>query len=136
METGTLTISPSLSQQISADDTLFSLELPGFIRKMKHDCAWAQGELNTRILMKTLQKQIILIGLHEGTEINSFQSNESVTIQILEGNLSFHTRKKSVVLESGQLIILNEKVAYSLTTREDTVVLLTISNSKLNHLEN
>lgn len=136
METGTLIRKPSLSQQISADDTLFSLKLPGLIRKMKLDCTWSRGELNTMILLKSLQKQVVLIALHEGTEINSFQSNESVTIQIVEGKLRFHTRKESLTLENGQLIILSEKVAYRLTTKQDTVVLLTITNSILQHAEN
>lgn len=136
METGTLNRRPSLSQQISADDSLFSLKLPGLIREMKHDCTWAQGELNAMVLLKSFQKQVVLIALHKGTEINSFQSNESVTIQIIEGKLRFHTRKESLMLENGQLIILNEKVAYRLSTKQDTVVLLTLTNNILQHADN
>jgi quercetin dioxygenase-like cupin family protein len=135
METGTLNRRPSISEEISGDDMLFSLELPGLIRKMKHDSTWAQGVLNSRILLKSHQKQVVLIAMHEGTEINSFQSNESVTIQIIEGILRFHTRKENLMLKNGQLVILNEKIAYRLTTREDTLVLLTIINSILQHVE-
>jgi hypothetical protein len=136
METEILEVKPSLTKNTSGGNTLQSFNLPSLIRKMKHDCTWAQGELNTKILLKSFQKQVILIAMHEGTEINSFQSNDAVTIQLIEGALKFHTRKGSANLENGQLVTLHEKIAYSLTTKQDTVILLTITNRILQEAEN
>jgi len=82
-------------------------------------------------ILKTPDKQILLTALHEGTEIKSFQSNDSVTFQILEGKLSFHIRKQSVILEKGQFLTLHENVKYSMTTEEATVLLLTIASTTL-----
>ena len=80
-------------------------------------------------LLKSPEKQIVLTALHEGTEINSFQANDSITFQIIEGKLVFYANKESVTLEMGQMMTVQEKVKYSLTTWEDTVFLLTIATS-------
>jgi quercetin dioxygenase-like cupin family protein len=137
METGTLKTRSSLSgDNRSRKATMHTFDLPALIKKMKRECTWLQGELDARILLKSPHKQIVLTALHKGTEIISFQSNDSITIQIIEGKLRFHTRKESVVLENGQLLTLHEKIKYSLTTNEDTVLLLTIANGILQTAEN
>jgi quercetin dioxygenase-like cupin family protein len=111
-------------------------DLPTLIVKMKNSYTWAQGELKAMILMKNPYKQIVLTALHEGTAINSFQSNDSITFQIIEGKLKFHTHKESVTLEKGQLLTLHEHIKYNLTTQEETVFLLTIANRILQPAEN
>jgi quercetin dioxygenase-like cupin family protein len=95
---------------------------------MKQSYTWSNGELNALILLKSPDKQIILTAMHEGTEIKSFQSNDSITFQIIEGKLRFHIRKDTVTLNEGQLMTLDENIKYRLTTEEETVFLLTISN--------
>jgi quercetin dioxygenase-like cupin family protein len=120
----------------SLNASLLTFDLPTLIEMMKHSHAWAKGELNAMILLKSPDKQIVLTALHEGTEIKSFQSNDSITFQIIEGKLKFHTRKESVTLDQGQLLTLHENIKYSLTTREETVFLLTIANGTLQQAEN
>jgi len=111
----------------SFNASLLTFDFPSLIDKMKHSQPWAKGDLSAMILMKRPDKQIVLTALHEGTEIRSFQQNDSVTFQIIEGKLRFHTRKESVTLDKGQLLTLHEKIYYSLTTWEETVLLLTIA---------
>lgn len=106
----------------------FLFDFPALIGKMKHKHSWANGDMNTMILLKTPAKQIVLAVLHEGTEIRSFQSNESVTFQIIEGRMRFHTRKGTVNLEKDQMLNLSEKIDYRLTTSEEAVLLLTITS--------
>ena len=111
-------------------------DLPALVDKMKHKQSWANGELNAMILLKTPNKQIVLTAMHDGTEIQSFQSNDSITFQIIEGQLMFHTREESVTLDEGQLLTLHENIKYSLTTKEETVLLLTIASGALEFSEN
>jgi quercetin dioxygenase-like cupin family protein len=113
----------------SSDSKLLAFNLPSLIENMKQSITWANGELNAMILLKSPEKQIILTAMHEGTEIKSFQSNDSITFQIIEGKLRFHIRKDTITLNEGQLMTLNENIKYSLTTEEETVFLLTISDS-------
>ena len=113
------------------DPSLFTFDLPTLIENMKLSSAWAEGELNAMILFKRPEKQIVLTALHEGTKIDSFQANDSVTLQIIEGKLKFHTTKESVTLKRGQLLALHENIKYTLTSREETVFLLTIDTGRL-----
>jgi len=120
----------------SLSPSLFAYDLPILIDKIKQKPSWANGELNAIILLKTPNRQIVLTAMHNGTEIQSFQSNDSVTFQIIEGQLMFHTRKESVTLAKGQYLTLYENIKYSLTTAEDTVLLLTIATGALQLSEN
>lgn len=116
--------------------SLSLFDFPTLIGEMKHKNSWVNGELDTIILLKTPTKQIILAALHEGTEIKSFQSNESITFQIIEGKMEFHARKESVDLDKGQLLTLSENIKYSLTANEETVLLLTITSGAVQLSEN
>jgi hypothetical protein len=120
--------SPAQAETRPSDATLLSFDLPDLIKRMKHSPSWAKGDLNAMILMKNPERQIVLAALHGGTEINSLQSADSVTVQVVEGALTFRTRKEAAILDTGQLMALYEKINYSLSTNEDTVILLTISN--------
>jgi hypothetical protein len=120
----------------SSDSKLLAFDLPSLIDRMKQSYTWANGELNALILLKSPEKKIILTAMHEGTEILSFQSSDSVTFQIVEGRLEFHHRKDTFTLNKGQLMTLDENVKYTLTTREETVFLLTILNTHTLHTSN
>jgi len=102
-------------------------DLPVLIRRMKLSNGWAMGNLNAMILEKNNRENVVLVALHEGTEIVSYQSNNSITFQIIEGSLEFNTRKTSAALGMGQVLTLNDKVKYRLTASEETVLLLSIS---------
>lgn len=119
---------PFTKNKRSSDCTLLGFNLPSLIATMKQSYTWANGELNALTLLKSPNKQIILTAMHEGTEIKSFQSDDSIKFQIIEGKLRFHIRKDSITLNEGQLMTLDENIKYSLTTQEETVFLLTISN--------
>jgi hypothetical protein len=119
---------PHTNNNRSSGCTLLGFNLPDLIATMKQSYTWANGDLNAIILLKSADKQIILTALHEGTEIKSFQSGESVTFQVIEGKLRFHMRKDAVTLGEGQQMTIDEKIKYSVTTDIETVFLLTISN--------
>lgn len=120
----------------SSDSKLLAFDLPSLIDSMKQSYTWANGELNALILLKSPEKKIMLTAMHEGTEILSFQSSDSVTFQIIEGRLKFHHRRDTFTLNKGQLMTLDENVKYSLTTGEETVFLLTILNTHTLHTSN
>jgi quercetin dioxygenase-like cupin family protein len=113
----------------SSDCTLLAFDLPTLIASMKQSDTWANGELNALVLLKSPKKQIILTAMHEGTEIESYQSNDSITFQIIEGRLKFHVRKDTVTLNEGQLMTLDENINYRLSSQIETVFLLTISDA-------
>jgi quercetin dioxygenase-like cupin family protein len=120
----------------SLNPSLLLFDFPTLIGKMKLKHTWVKGDLETMILLKIPTKQIVLTALHEGTEIQSFQSNESITFQVIEGKMQFHSRKGSVNLDKGQLLTLSENINYRLTTNVETVLLLTITSGSIQLSEN
>lgn len=132
MEKQSFKTKTSLSNDKSIQNaSLLNFDLPTLVENIKLSQSWVQGKLNAVILLKSPEKQIVLTALHEDTEINSFQSNDSITVQIIEGKLKFHTRKVSVMLGRGQILTLHENIKYSMLTKEKTVFLLTIASSKM-----
>jgi len=108
-----------------------AFDLPALIEMMKHSDTWTKGELNTLILVKNTDEKVLLTAIHKGTEINSFQVNDSVTFQILEGKLRYSTHNDSVILSKGQLMTIREKIKYRLIAGDETVFLLTLLNNNL-----
>lgn len=105
---------------------LSNFDLPPLIEKMKQSQSWVNGELNSVILLKQHDKQIMLTALHRGTEISSFQSDASMTLQIIEGRLKLRTHKKSLLLDKGELHTLCDNINYTLVSKVETVFLLTL----------
>ncbi len=108
--------------------SLHTFDLPTLIEKMKHSPTWVKGELNAMIISKSPEKQIILANLYKDTEFRSVQSNKSITIQIIEGEIEFKTIKESVTLKKGQLLNLVENIEYSIKTIDETLLLFTIDS--------
>ena len=121
---------------MSSSPSLSMFDLPNLVEKMKNNQSWVNGDLHSMVLMKTPNKQIVLTAMHDGTQIQSFQSGDSITFQIIEGKLIFHTKHESVILEKGQVLTLHENIKYSLTTNKETVLLLTIASGVLRQSEN
>jgi len=108
---------------------VLNFDLPVLINKMKRENASKNGEPLAKVLLNSHYKQILLAILHESTEIDSFQENDSVSFQLVEGKLKFRTRKESVLLEKGQILVLNENVKYRLISNEETVFIITLTNN-------
>ena len=84
--------------------SLKSYDLSIMIEEMKHKYTWEKGVPSTMILLKCPYRQILLSTLHDGTIIKFLKSNESITFQIIEGEIKFHRFEESVTLKKGQLL--------------------------------
>ena len=132
METATLiTRSQFPGYPVTRISPLFHPEIKTLIRNIKHSRSWAKGDQNAMFLVKHLGKQVVLAAFHKGTDIFSYQSNDSITFQIIEGSLRFNSRKASATIAMGQVLTLNGRVKYRLTTSEETVLLLSVAKNTL-----
>lgn len=123
---------PSLPQDNrSFRDSSLIFDLPTLIETMKQSSTWTQGELKEMILLKKPDKQIVLAALHEATEIKFFPSNDSITFQIIEGKIKIQSREEYITLNRGQILTFHKNLTLILTTKEETVFLLTIANGAL-----
>ena len=112
--------------------SLNSTDLSLMITNMKSDPTWDEGELKSAILLRSPSKKIILTVLHKGTEISSFQSDDSLTFQVIEGNLKLNYGKNSFNLRKGEVLMMNEKLKYKIFSVEDSAFLMILSTGKEN----
>jgi len=127
---------PGWEDSGSLDPSLLSFDINSLVATMKQSRTWTEGDLNSMVLYRSPGRQIVLSALHEDTEIILNNEVDSVTINIIEGRIQFHTREETVILNKDQLLTLHEKMKYCLTTLETTVFLLTIVNRTTIRLEN
>jgi quercetin dioxygenase-like cupin family protein len=102
-----------------------NFDIPSLIEILKQDPSWSKKELSTMVLLKSPVKNIVLTLLPAGTEIKSFQLNDAITYQVLEGKLKFRIRNESVILGKGELLMLKEKTRYQFDSLEESAFLLT-----------
>ncbi len=111
--------------------SLSTFNLLTLIEKMKTKPTMIDGDLHSMVLLNRPDKQIVLTTFDKGTEINSFQSNEKMIVQVIWGKLRFHTHEESLILSRGELLTVQKKKPYILTTGEKTVFLLTLISGSL-----
>jgi quercetin dioxygenase-like cupin family protein len=106
--------------------SLSTFNLLNLIEKMKHKPISFNGDLHSMVLLDRPDKQIVLTTFDKETEINSFQSNEQMILQVIWGKLRFQTNEESLNLSRGEFLTIQKKKPYILTTGEKTVFLLTL----------
>lgn len=110
------------------DGPLLVFDLPSLIKELKQDDFGENGNRNAITLLKSDNMRLVLIALREGAEIDFRQSDNLISLQLLEGNLQFRAASKTVVLDQGQLLTLHENIPHSLRAVNESVFLLTIGN--------
>ena len=113
--------------------SLNSTDLGVMISQLKHEPSWEEGELKSAILLKSPTKRILLTVLHAGTVISSFQTDDSITFQVIEGMLNLHFRNESFTLNKGEVLIMNEKLKYEINTLEDSAFLMILASGRQNN---
>jgi len=100
--------------------------IPALIENIKKSNAWKHGELYSLILLRSPGKKIVLTALHEGTEIITLKTDDSVNLHVIEGKLKFQSMHESVILSEDQVFTINGGNKFSFTSLEETVFILTI----------
>ena len=86
-----------------------SFNIPAIIEDLKNDKTWLEGELNSVILLNSPTVKVLLTILHEGTEVISYQANDSITFQIVEGSLILILKKILLFLIRANCLLLKKK---------------------------
>jgi quercetin dioxygenase-like cupin family protein len=84
------------------------------------------GSSKTTTLVKTDDLELIRLVLPAGKEIPMHQANGEITVQCLEGRITFTAESKTQELTPGQLLYLRTGEPHALTAIEDSSVLVTL----------
>ena len=102
------------------------IKLHRLVDGLKRNLLESKNNLNSIVLSHRQHKKAVLMALNEAVEVESVQADDSVTIHLIEGKVRFRTKKQLIVLIKGQLKKVSEKIPYSLTAMEESVIMLTI----------
>jgi quercetin dioxygenase-like cupin family protein len=110
------------------DAPMVLIDPSSYVKKIKQEQAWKNGDRNAITLFKTDGMRIVLIALHAGAEMKKHMAGGVISVQVLEGQITFHTEERSAVLDEGQLLALHAGIPHSVFANEESVFLLTLSS--------
>lgn len=106
---------------------LLEMDLNKAIQQIKEEPAWKSSDRNAVTLFKSDKLRILVIALHSGAELKTHTAPGVITVQVLEGAMSFHANDRSVELSEGQMVTLASGVPHGVVARKESVFLLTIA---------
>jgi len=111
------------------DAALVRIDLPFFMEQIKKETSWKDSKRNAITVFKTNGLRIVLIALHEGSEMARHIADGIISIQMLEGRIQFNTDQQSLELNKGQMLALHERIPHSLKAIEEALFLLTLTTT-------
>jgi quercetin dioxygenase-like cupin family protein len=108
-------------------DPMMIFELEPQLRELRRDEAYHRSGRLGRTLAKHGRLRLVLVALNEGIEIGTHQADSPMTIQLLEGRLSFRVAEREHQLRAGQVLFFGPGEAHEIRADEQSALLLTLS---------
>lgn len=107
---------------------IIDINLYEYIDKIKSETTWKESGRNTITLFKSPTLRLLLLGLKSGSELKKHKTDNTISVQVIQGNIRFITGDISTPLGEGQLITLHPKIPHSVEADTDSFFLLTMAN--------
>jgi len=109
------------------DAQMVLMDLDDFQKQIKDEKAWKEGDRNAITLFKSDGMRVVLIALHAGSEMKTHTAPGIISVQVLEGQITFHTEKQSAELSGGQMLTLHKGIPHGVLAHTESTFLLTLS---------
>ncbi|MGV3686814.1 MAG: cupin domain-containing protein [Daejeonella sp.] len=116
---------PEGDRPINAE--LIEIDLIAAKQQIRNEAPWENSDRNAITLFKNENMRIVMIALHDGAEMKTHTASGVISVQVLEGGISFRTEKKSSDINEGQMVTLQAGVPHSVFARSESVFLLTLA---------
>ena len=111
------------------DAPLLTFDIAALLAQIKGEDTWRQGPRSAMTLHKGPGLQVVLIAMHANTTIPSHRADGPISVQILEGRLTFRTEAHAVPLSPGQLLTLHAGIPHAVEAVEESAFLLTMGTA-------
>jgi quercetin dioxygenase-like cupin family protein len=111
------------------DAPLVVMDLSSLGRQIKEEQTWQTSDRNAITICKTNGLRIVLIALHAGAEMKTHTAPGIISVQVLEGHITFRTEQQTTELDQGQMLALLKGIPHSVLAREESVFLLTMATT-------
>jgi quercetin dioxygenase-like cupin family protein len=97
--------------------------------RIKGEDAWRTGSRNAMTLLKGQRFRVVLVAMHAGAVIPSHRADGPISLQVIEGALTFSADAQIVMLRPGQLLTLHAGMSHVVEAIEESVFLLTLATA-------
>jgi quercetin dioxygenase-like cupin family protein len=109
------------------DAAMITMDLPRLMIQIKEEQAYKNGDRSAITIFKSTGMRIVLVALHKGTEMKTHTAPGVISVQVLEGEITFSAKEKSVERSAGQMLALHAGIPHSVKANENSIFLLTLS---------
>ena len=117
------------------DAPLLTFDMAALVAQLKREEAWHTGARNAMTLHKGPGLRIVLIVMHANTTIPSHHADGPISVQVLEGGLTFRAAAHVVTLRAGQLLTLSAGIPHVVEAQEESAFLLTLGSAVLSPVD-
>jgi len=117
------------------DAPLLTFDLPALLAQVKREDTWASAPRTGLTLLKGQRLRVVLVALHAGAEIPSHQTDSPISVQVIEGTLTFRTEAQILTLRAGQLLTLQAGIRHAVEAVEESAFLLTLATETPHPIE-
>jgi quercetin dioxygenase-like cupin family protein len=97
------------------------------LRELRQDESYRRSGRLGRTLAKSGRLRLTLVALNAGVEVGTHHADSPMTIQLLEGVLSFRVNGTDHELRAGQVLFFGPGDAHDIRAVEESALLLTLS---------
>lgn len=116
---------PEGDRILNAEMVLINLNT--FQHEIKGEQTWQESDRNSITLFKSDSMRIVLIALHTGAELKTHTAPGVISVQVLDGRITFKTEQKTTELIKGEMLTLHKGIPHSVLANEESTFLLTLS---------
>ncbi len=106
---------------------MLTFELREQIAELRREEAYERSGRAGRTLAKSGRMRLVLVAMAETNVIGTHQADSPMTLQVLEGDISYRTEAGTERLHEGQLLFFGPGDAHDITATRPTALLITIS---------
>jgi quercetin dioxygenase-like cupin family protein len=114
-----------IDRSLAAPMMIFDLET--VLRELRSDDSYDRSGRLGRTLAKAGRLRLTLVALNAGVEVGMHQAESPMTIQLMEGALSFRVGEEDHELRAGQVLFFGPGKAHDIRAVEESALLLTLS---------
>lgn len=94
-------------------------------RQLLEEEAWQKNDRNGITLFKGESQTIVLTAFHAGAEVPANEIKGPVTIQVLQGSLSFYLGGEEFDMKAGNIVALLPHLRHGFKANNESLVLIT-----------
>jgi quercetin dioxygenase-like cupin family protein len=105
---------------------VLTFDLTTLLAQIKSEEAWQKGPRNAMTLHKGPGLRVVLVAMHGNTTLPAHRAEGPISVQVLEGILTFGVETHAVTLRAGELLTLHAGIPHSVEALEESALLLTL----------